>query len=366
VGRAGRAVDRAYGVLLSGEEDVEITDYFIRTAFPPQAYVTVILEALNAAAKGLSVPELEGEVNLRRGQIEKVLKLLSVEDPSPVVKQGNKWFATPIIYEVDQEKIDRLTDIRRAEQQDMLEYMECSDCLMVYLARKLDDPHARECGKCANCKGISLLPLEVSPDLVNAAGISLRRSYQKIIPRKQWPAGNAFPMYGFRGRIQPDLQAEEGRTLSLWGDAGWGELVKKGKYKDGRFSDDLIEGCVQMLRDWSPSPPPRWITCVPSLRHQNLVPDFAQRLADKLGMEFRPCVRKVRENRPQKEMENSFHQGRNLDGAFEIEAKLSKREPVLLLDDVVDSRWTFTVISALLRQAGCQAVHPMALAVASP
>ena len=34
VGRAGRAVDRAYGVLLAGAEDAEIQDYFIRTAFP--------------------------------------------------------------------------------------------------------------------------------------------------------------------------------------------------------------------------------------------------------------------------------------------------------------------------------------------
>jgi len=39
---------------------------------------------------------------------------------------------------------------------------------------------------------------------------------------------------------------------------------------------------------------------------------------------------------------------------------------VLVLDDVVDSRWTLTVISALLRQAGCPAVYPMALAMASP
>ena len=38
VGHAGRAMDRAYGILLSGDEDNDITDYFIRTAFPPQAH----------------------------------------------------------------------------------------------------------------------------------------------------------------------------------------------------------------------------------------------------------------------------------------------------------------------------------------
>ena len=37
VGRAGRALDSAYGVLLSGREDDEIIDFFIRNAFPPEA-----------------------------------------------------------------------------------------------------------------------------------------------------------------------------------------------------------------------------------------------------------------------------------------------------------------------------------------
>src|SRR5204863_2778167 len=34
VGRAGRAVDRAYGILLSGSEDDDVQDYFIESAFP--------------------------------------------------------------------------------------------------------------------------------------------------------------------------------------------------------------------------------------------------------------------------------------------------------------------------------------------
>ena len=40
--------------------------------------------------------------------------------------------------------------------------------------------------------------------------------------------------------------------------------------------------------------------------------------------------------------------------------------PSLLVDDMVDSRWTFTVAAAVLRQAGCGAVFPLALALNSP
>jgi ATP-dependent DNA helicase RecQ len=38
---------------------------------------------------------------------------------------------------------------------------------------------------------------------------------------------------------------------------------------------------------------------------------------------------------------------------------------VFLIDDMVDSRWTFTVIAALLRRAGSGQVFPLALALNS-
>src|SRR5947207_15769567 len=46
VGRAGRAMDSAYGILLSGREDDEIQDYFIRTAFPPSQVMHEIVRQL--------------------------------------------------------------------------------------------------------------------------------------------------------------------------------------------------------------------------------------------------------------------------------------------------------------------------------
>jgi ATP-dependent DNA helicase RecQ len=95
------------------------------------------------------------------------------------------------------------------------------------------------------------------------------------------------------------------------------------------------------------------------------VPDFAARLADALGLPFMPCVKQIRPNRPQKEMENSFQQVRNLDGTFKITDQCME-EPCLLIDDMVSSGWTFTVAAALLRQAGCSGVYPLALALNSP
>ena len=56
VGRAGRALESAYGVLLSGDEEEGITDWFIRSAFPTRQEVDDVLGALNEAPEGLSFP----------------------------------------------------------------------------------------------------------------------------------------------------------------------------------------------------------------------------------------------------------------------------------------------------------------------
>jgi ATP-dependent DNA helicase RecQ len=102
------------------------------------------------------------------------------------------------------------------------------------------------------------------------------------------------------------------------------------------------------------------VTCVPSHRHPELVPFLAKRVADLLGIPFVEAVNKVRINAPQKEMNNAYYQAKNLDGVFEVSKRVDGH--VLLIDDVIDSGWTVTVISALLRREGAQHVYPVALA----
>jgi ATP-dependent DNA helicase RecQ len=106
----------------------------------------------------------------------------------------------------------------------------------------------------------------------------------------------------------------------------------------------------------------KWITCVPSLRHPELVPDFAQRLAKKLGLPFEVVLMKTDERPEQKTMANSIQQARNIDGALRI-TKPPLSGSVLLVDDMVDSRWTITVASWLLRKTGSGEVFPLALAL---
>jgi ATP-dependent DNA helicase RecQ len=368
VGRAGRAVDEAFGILMHGEEDDHIADFFISSAFPPQCHVDTILQELDKVDGGLSIRELESRLNLRHSQLEKAIKFLSVEMPSPITKIGPKWSVTAAAkaYHIDQAYVKAITDIRRQEQAQMKVYMAHSGCLMEFLAKALDDPHAQRCGKCAGCKGQPLLSPEYDHNLANRAAIFLKRSHQPLLPRKQWPSGDAMPAYGFAGRIGVADSAQEGRALCLWRDAGWGSMVAAGKHEHNHFDDELVGACVEMIRHWNPKPAPEWIACIPSLKRPELVPDFARRLAAALGVPFHACLNKAKDNPPQKEMQNSFQQAHNLDGVFAAVPVVVPRGPCLLIDDMTDSGWTFTVAAAVLRQAGCAAVFPVALALNSP
>lgn len=366
VGRAGRAIPIAHGVLLSGEEEGQINEFFRDSAFPPEWQVNRILEALEAADEGLKVRQIERAVNLRQSQIEKVLKLLVVEPLSPIMRIEGSWHRTPNPYQLDHQRIAHLTAQREAEWAQMEQYLASERCLMQFLAEALDDQGAGACGRCAVCLGKPLLPLELQKNTYIEAQKFVRHSEMLLRLKKQWDI-EALAKYraafGWsRQNIPMDLRGEEGRILSRWGEPVWGEMVAHGK-SQGRFDDELVDATVNLIRNrWSAAAPITWVTCIPSNRHPKLVPDFAARLAVALGIPFHAVIQKTRETEPQKRMENRFHQCYNLDGAFMIRSATGTSGPVLLVDDVVDSAWTLTLAAALLRQAGTTAVYPFALA----
>jgi ATP-dependent DNA helicase RecQ len=230
---------------------------------------------------------------------------------------------------------------------------------MTFLTRELDDPAGADCGRCANCSG-QRLPAVPPESLRRAASAFLRTDDRVIEPRRRWPAG------GLEGQEEAlPFPNEPGRALCLYGDGGWGRALTEGKYRLGRYGDPLVAGCVALIRDrWRPAPPPEWVAAVPSLRHPDLVPEFASRLARSLGLPFHAVLAQVRETAEQKEMKNSTQQARNIAAAFRIVTPCPPG-PVLLVDDVVDSRWTLTFAGHLIREAGGGPVYPLALAEAT-
>jgi ATP-dependent DNA helicase RecQ len=361
VGRAGRGVDRAYGILLSGREDDDIQDYFIERAFPSPETMTAILAALTKNG-GLSMNELLARVNVSRAMADRALKLLEI-DGAVEIKLEKKvvYSRTANAWQPDTERTNRITGLRRAELAQMQSYVAHRGCLMEFLALALDDPDARPCGVCANCQGKGFRSA-TSGELVKRAAEFLGRVDIVLEPKKRWPQDMSLSETSV---IPGELRNAPGRCLCYYGDPGWGRLVREGKYERGQFDDQLVIASARLIRErWRPEPFPEWVTAIPSRRHPRLVYDFASRLADSLGVPFVEALVRTSEAPEQKLMANSSMQARNVAGTLKaIEGVPSGA--VLLIDDIIDSGWTLTLAGWLLRQRGSGVVHPFTLARAT-
>ena len=362
VGRAGRALNAAYGILLSGKEEDDIANWFIKSAFPTNEEVKEVVAQLEAHPAGLSVPQLLKEVNLSQGRVEKTLSLLALESPPPITKNGRHWRKTKVPLSEDfWERAERLTTLRRREQQRMREYVHLLfGQHMSFLISELDgDPSD------VITSSLQALSEDFPKDKLREANIFLKRYHLPINPRKQWPNGG-LKHSNNHGKIAKSYQANSGKVLSLLGDAGLGDLVNVSKNQQQYFSDELIDACVVMLKEWGPQPAPTWVTCVPSLRNPTLVPDFAKRLAQALNLSFRVAIEKTDSRPEQNKFNNSFQQARNVDGSLAPLRDQILSGPVLLVDDVILSGWTLAISSWLLRKNGSGEVWPLALAQGRP
>ena len=370
VGRAGRAIDRAEVVLLRGAEDRRIQDFFIEQAFPRRELVDRVLARIEAAGEdGASTPELTAEVNLGRGRIEAMLKVLDVE--GAVARAGSRWVPAGGDWSYDAERYARITDLRRQEQRAMAAFGADGRCLMRVLREQLDDPAAEDCGICAVCAGPKFAGT-LDPALVREAALLLRSRPLVIDVKKMAPDET-----GAMKKLPEDVRAEEGRALARLGDGGWHPEIQAG-LREGRFSDELVTAAADLVRAWAI--PADWITAVPARRPvagaageasplcdagaaQDLVSDFAARLAAALGKPFAPALERAQDRPPQREMANSAQQVANVRGAFRVAGELPPGA-CLLVDDVRFSGWTLAMTAGQLRRRGAPAVFPLALATA--
>lgn len=365
VGRAGRGIDHALGIMMLGEDDARIQQYFIDNAFPKEQQINELLTVIENS-NGIKVTQLEPLVNFSKDKIESILKFLSIENPSPILKDDKEYFRTQFDYQMPHEKIERLNTIKKAEWDRLNEYHDSSKCLMLFLGQELDDTNTLPCGKCASCQPEQTLSAKIDEQMVRQAHDYLRHRYIKISPRATFASSGAnarlaFSTYGLPySANKANLNIEAGVALSSWKDGGWGDVVAQGKY-NGRFSAELVAPMVKMINSLRYNVRPKWITYIPSPRNPHLVKEFAQQLAQALGVQCLDALTIQEARPPQKTMENSFFQSKNLDGAFALNTDKIYSDPVWLIDDAVDSRWTFTIAGALLRKNGVQQVIPIAL-----
>jgi len=362
VGRAGRGLAddaQAPVVLLPAYEDQEIWRYFASLAFPPEHHVRTTLSALDVD-QPMSTATLETFVDLSRNRLETMLKVLDVDGAVHRVRGG--WLATGQEWAYDQERYDRVAAARAAEQRSMLDYLDSSVCRMRFLREALDDAVEADCGRCDNCTG-SVVPTEVSSAGTEAAAERLARPGVALEPRKMWPTALANLGIDLRGKIAAG--AEEGRVVARLTDLGLGQALRQlfqPGAQDQEVPAHLVQGVIEVLGEWRPAPDA--IIGFASRSHPQLVGSLVGGLSRYLGI---PVVGEVQI------VDDSIEPGRGATNSAQRIAAVSRRtrlghddltgKRILLVDDLVVTGWSMTVAAHRIRQAGADAVLPLALGV---
>ena len=364
IGRAGRAVDRAEVVLLPGAEDRDIWAYFASLAFPPEPLVRRTLEVLSGDP--ISTAAIETRVDLSRTRLEMLLKVLDSDGAAKRVKGG--WVATGQPWEYDADRHRRVGEARAAEQRAMLAYLDTPECRLVFLRRQLDDPQAQSdrlepCGRCDTCTGTVRSP-EVDAATTAAAQDRLTRPGVAVPPRRQWPSGMAELGVPVSGRIPAGELAAEGRVIGRLSDIGWGTRLRELVTGDDvPVPAEVFDACVRVLAGWEWEARPVGVVGIGARTRPHQLAHLARRIAE-IGR--LPLLGTVvpQGDRPAPSANSAQRLAAVWDG-FSAPDLAGATGPVLLVDDVIDSGWTATVVARLLRRAGASAVLPFALALAA-
>ncbi len=365
VGRAGRATARADVLLLPGPEDRDIWRYFASASMPRQEQADAVLAALAGSPKPLSTPALEAAVDIRRTRLELLLKVLDVD--GAVAKVTGGWTGTGQPWTYDAERYARVAEARDREQGLMLDYERGAGCRMEFLQSALDDVSATPCGRCDRCAG-TWFDTTIPDAAVLATRERLQRVGVEIEPRGQWPTAMSRLGVPLSGKIGAADAMAPGRALARLTDLGWGQRLREVLRDDAPASPELLRACVGVLRDWGWSQRPVGVVALPSRRRPALVGSVAQGLAEIGRLPFLGTLDLVDGGPTGEPGGNSAFRLAGVWGRFEVgpelaEALRAAAGPILLVDDVADSRWTLTVAAQVLRQAGAEEVLPFTLAL---
>ena len=311
----------------------------------------------------ISTPALEAMVDIRRTPLELLLKVLDVDGAVRRVQGG--WVATGAPWSYDAERYERIAAERLAEQQHMIEYEQTDGCRMEFLQRSLDDDTAAPCGRCDNCAG-GWFPREIGTAASTQAAESLDRVGVPIEPRRAWPTGADRLGVPLKGRISAGEQAGEGRALARLTDLGWGNTLREifaPGASDVAVTPQLIQGCIRVLAGWGWAERPVAVVALPSRSRPLLVDSLARGLAEVGRLPYLGALEPVGGGPTGAPGGNSVFRLAGLWDRFSAEHLEVPAGPVLLIDDLVDSRWTTTVAARVLRQAGATDVLPLALAL---
>lgn len=427
-GRDTSKVKHAYTFLMSGREDDDIHESFRKTAFPTEAEATSVygLVADNFKKEEENVyvmtsfqslaGMMQDEVNMPTGRIQKTLEFLDNEgfiykkELENYVSKNSRSKEKETFYEVlptakafeyNGEHYKKITKQREDDYEQIKALMDTDKCYNREVIDALDDNTEGICEFCANCKKDLAFSTKVSESSRKAANDYLEKMEFPIPPRSRW-AGSNDATDLLADRLKKDMPEKaklllemverpkseprltlpylkppkdnkqkvsymcgQGVCLSRLFRPKYGELVWKWVNGKKELCDDLVKQSAEVLTSFIDEYGIKTLTYVPSQGRGELMKEFSEKLAKKLNIDCVVLLKKKDGAQKQKKMNNSFHQCLNALESLDIADGAAPDGNILLVDDMVDSRWTLTVCGFLLKKAGAENVYPFALASSS-
>jgi ATP-dependent DNA helicase RecQ len=112
IGRAGRAIESAYAVMLVGQEDDEINKYFIDSAFPTYKEMDEVVRVIESYDH-LALFQIMDKMNIQKSRLEKCLKILLIN--GDIYKEGNNYYKSAKVWNPDMSHAEAITSMRYAE-----------------------------------------------------------------------------------------------------------------------------------------------------------------------------------------------------------------------------------------------------------
>jgi ATP-dependent DNA helicase RecQ len=345
IGRAGRDGKLANIILFYNPEDRKLPESFIEGGRPSISKYEKVINATRNELLGTR--ELMRKTNLKQTQI-RVIKSDLVEQGiirEVMIGKSKKFEYITNAPTLDVKAFEELRNIKKADLEQMIQYVETSKSRMKFLCDFLGDSNTDNFTNCDNT-GLSKITVK---------------------PNEEWSQ----KLQDFREDYFPILEVEakdsniiNGVAGSYYGFSNVGAALHRSKYETKEdFPDFLLNLCLKAFRKNFGQEKFDYIAYVPPTSSGDLVKNFAIKLSRVLKFPITHDLVKTRQTKEQKVFENGYLKTDNVSGAFSFtNPRILAGKSILLVDDIFDSGATIKELGKLFTTFGAIKIAPIVIA----
>lgn len=345
IGRAGRDGKPSNIILFYNPEDKKLPEAFIEGGRPSILKYEKVINAIRN--EQLGERELMRKTNLKQTQIRVIKSDLVEQGIIREVTVGRSKLFEYITNapELNTKVFEELRNTKKADLEQMIQYVETSQSRMKFLCDFLGDSTTYNFTNCDNT-GLNKMTLH---------------------PNDEWMQ----KLQDFREDYFPNLEVEargsnivNGVAASYFGVSNVGAALHRSKYNTKEdFPDFLLKLFLKAYRKKFGQEKFDFIVYVPPTSSGDLVKNFATKLSQVLKFPITHDLVKTRQTKEQKVFENGYLKSDNVSGAFSFNNPgVLAGKSILLVDDIFDSGATIKELGKLFTNFGVIKIAPMVIA----